>query len=265
MVEASLADVALIRLPLEHVRDEHDKNLVESFASACNLVFVDMDSASTNEALPVIVRSGTSAVVHLPFGLSLKELLQLRKLCEEAGSQIGVSRPMRFRPAIRSLADCGRVDFVWAEMFAPAQASKVGLITELVDVIVELIGGKSIQRVDSKSSSPVNGGGETLGISIRFQNSAMAMVRISFCEDGSRPSSTLRVSGSHVSGSNGEATAVMNLWTPDDSGISAETASFTAEFFGDSVPSSTLVDAVEVTRIVEQIMARFRQHDSLAI
>lgn len=260
VVESTLPDAAIVRLPLERIQDANDVKLLSSFASACNLIFVDLDGVSDYLALPAIVRSGTAAVVELPTGFSLGELRNLRKLSEEARVFVGVSRPLRQHPSFVDVAARGKSDFVWADVHAAPGVAKAAALGDFVDLVVELVGSRSVQRIDSKTVSRGVGLGETLGISIRFQNTALALIRFSLGAQDEPASSIVRCSGGW-----GEAEASFSLRPFTDASIDADTTSFLDAFLRNQPMPSSLSEAFDITRIVEQIMARLRQHDSLAI
>lgn len=260
VVEATLPDAAIVRLPLERIRDEQDLVLLSSFASACSLVFVDLDGVSDYLALPAIVRSGTAAVVDLPTGFSLNELRSLRKLSEEARVFVGVSRPLRQLASLRAIAARGKADLVWGDVYAATGIAKAAALGDFVDLAVGLVGSRNVQRIDSKTVSRGVGKAETLGISIRFQNSAMALIRFSIGGEFAQRESIIRCSGNW-----GEAEGLFMLRPLADESIVADTKSFLDAFQQNEGNPSSLAEAFDVTRIVEQIMARLRQHDSLAI
>ena len=273
----TLRPMRILRLPIDDVSDQHDSALLARFADDCDVVFVELPAHATGSALQTIIRTGTPLLAAMPGGMSQHELRHLCRLAEESKSIAAVSRPLRFLPTVEGIRENDqKVELIWGEFVRTADQPRSGHIAEIVDLVVLLIGSRGIQRLDAKSIVE-DDRAETLVLSIRFQNTGLAVMRFRVC-DGEPENSTLNISGSWgtVNLFEGVRPQLPELIVAEARAFAGRTISdlrvargeesivFDGFRFHVGRPAA-LEEAQDTARVVEQIMERLRQHDSLAI
>lgn len=216
-----------------------------------DVVFIATPPAERFRVTEIALREGAHCFVAWPPAPALRELEQLNRLAEEARVEVGVSRPLRFHPALRSVWDKTPP----ALLVFRQQVGGHGVVpwharlAEVVDLCCALAHSSSVLRIEGEA---VRGGPtwlEAVAFGFRFHSGTYAQVLM--WRDGHDMTSELylaRTGWHHW----------LRLEKTEDRLVQAEVAAFLQALAARQPAPVSLLETLQVLRIVERLMGRLR-------
>lgn len=256
----------------------------ELFAE-CEIVFIAAPTESRFSLAKEAIGKGTNVFLEWPVSANIEESMQLAKLADEAGVEIGVSRPLpisailvsspiNWQPRIVSVSLSGG-PFSKDEPSPVSSLIWTSRLAGVIDLCFALAGSRSIQTVDAEADREAGGLLRTVAFSLRFRNGCLAQCHVRQRDRASDPEDRfeLAASGSSMSLSarsfDGPVCVERTDRSPrfevgaEDGGevtphLRNETDSFLRAIGeGRRVPFS-IHDALHVAQSVERLMERLR-------
>lgn len=206
------------------------------------VLFVAGPTADHYRLAEAATKQGTHVFLAWPPATSLAECEAVVRLAEEAGVEVGVSRPLRFHPALDDAA--GRCRLVLLDRAARDAPLPRRLLADLVDLACALTGSSSVKRVDAEAARD-GARFAAVAFALRFHNGAYAQATLRLNDPA--PTFTCYADGAR------------HLLTPAAyDGLRAETEAFlSALAAGRHAPVSAL-DGLHTARLVERLMDKLR-------
>lgn len=227
------------------------------FLHGLDAVVLALPPADLLAAAQSTVKQGVHAFLEWPPARSVGEAQALVRLAEEAGVEVGVSRPLRRLPVVAQAA-AHRPALVVLTLHAvppedgpPAWSRWLG---DALDLCCTLAGSTSVQRIDAEAARLDRPWPEAVGIGLRFHTGTYAQLHLRLAD---APGGSV-----YSAGPDGRFEADVPLTPPPDL-LAEETAAF-FDALTAGTPLSTLprlaslLDALHVLRLAERLMARLR-------
>ena len=234
-------------------------------------VFVALPPEQQREAVAEALRQGTPLFLEWPPAQALADAQALVELAQEAGAEVGVSRPLRFHPAVALLRTATRPSLILLRSSVPEEPADPAVwrhhLADVVDLCCALARSSSARRVDAETVRSEGRWPRTLAFSIRFHNATFAQVNLR--RGGDRPDDALHVGGpgyeveADLAGRHVHAYGLPEtpgLADRDDAPdlLAAETAAF-LDAIRDRRPAPvSLLDGLHTLRLVERVLGRLR-------
>lgn len=208
--------------------------------------------AQVEEAL----RAGWHAVLRWPPGVGIRHAERLVGLAEEAGTQIGLLRPLRRLPELQALLRGDRASILTVAVDLPAGiADRVDdVIGDLVDLGMAAFGEAGLQRTEVESARGSGGALTAVAATIRHQNGALAQMVVSF---GADPPRFHLVAAGGGSARRAVALSPVPL-PPGGARLAADTLAFVHAVARGAVAPVPLADGLEALRITERVCGGLR-------
>ena len=195
------------------------------------------------------LKKGLHLLLAWPPTASLTEAERLVRLGEEAGVEIGVSRPLRFHPAVADWpkrAQLVHLTQVVPEAMQPPPWAR--WMADAVDLCCALAHSHSVQRIDAEA---VRGDvwPTALGAGLRFHSGTYAQLHVR------------RAPADHqyqVYLGRGARQRVIDLATAHDEAAAAEARVFVHAVAEGQPPPVSMLEAFHTLRLVERLMTRLR-------
>lgn len=216
-------------------------------------------------------RRGVHLLLDGPPAPSVQEAEALVALAEEAGIEIGVSRPWRYHPALLAPARSWRAALVTFYASLGRAPAWPALLTDALDLGCTLVQSRSVLRIDAEAVRASRARLAAVAFSIRFHNGAF--VQMSLAPGHPAPSYRLFAAGADVHLSADLCRAGGTLHDPGAAplrplrplprlGRGALAGAAQADFLralARRLPAPTSVlDALHTMRLTERLMARLR-------
>ncbi len=215
-----------------------------------DVLFVAAPVAERYALVCAAARQGAAVFSEWPAALSLRESAALVALAQEAGVTVGVSRTLRFHPALHQVDEASRL--VLLRRTVPEGTSLLGgyALAELVDLCLYLTEAPALTRLDAQAARDAMRAPRAVAFTLRFQNGAYAQV-------AAHPGAAAAL---HLYACTSGTTLDVSLALPTslEAAHTAETAAFLdAAVQGKAAPVTPL-DALQTLRLVERVWARLR-------
>ncbi len=240
--------------------DPLDDEGLEATLTGLDVAFIAVAPAEVMRVATAAARQGLHFFLEWPPAASLREGERLLKLSEEAGVEVGVSRPWRFHPALAARPAGWKATLAGLTTFFAGEGPAP--LVDAVDLAVTLARSGTVQRVDAEA---VRTGArlDAVAFTLRFHNGAFAqgMVR-----RGPGPPAlhvfaagaghTLEADLAAPPENAGRAAALEPL--PAPALLQAESRAFLDALARRQPPPVSLLDGLHTLRLLERLMARLR-------
>lgn len=215
-----------------------------------DVLFVAVPSAERFGVARDAARRGTSVLVEWPPAPALRDVQALGAVAEEAGVAVGVSRTLRFHPALTALDDAARL--VVLRRLVPEGTSLLAgyALAELADLCLFLTHAPALTRLDAQAVRDTARAPRSLAFNLRFQNGAYAQASL----HAGHPA------GLHLHACTAATTHDADVYASDDldAARDAETRAFLDAAASSGQAPVTPLDALQTLRLVERLWARLR-------
>ena len=234
----------------ESTLDVPDARLV-AWMQALEVVFIATPPAERFRVTEIALREGMHCFVAWPPAPALQDLERLVRLAEEACVEVGVSRPLRFHPKLQNVRNGAPP----ALLVYRQQVGGRGVVpwharlAEAVDLCCALARSSSVLRIEGEA---VRGGPtwlEAVAFGLRFHSGTYAQVLMWRNGDDTTPELYLARTGWH---------RWLRLEASDDRLTKAEVLAFLQALAGRQPAPVSLLETLQVLRIVERLMSRLR-------
>lgn len=230
-----------------------------------DVAFVTVPTASHYYVAQAAARHGVHLFLEWPPATSIRECESIVQLAEEAGVEVGISRPLRFHPLLDAL-DNRRVHLIVLrqEVDAHTPAFWPPRCADALDLCCALARSHSIQRIDAEAVPRHAAWPEAIAFALRFHSGTYAQV--SLYRRQQPGDDLLYVAGAdfqlesdldgtalHGRPALGEA-ATNDVRSP----VEHETAAFLDALTADQIPPVTALDGLHTMRLVERLMEQLR-------
>lgn len=215
------------------------------------VLFLEGPTAAHFRMARAAAAEGVHVFLGWPPATSLVECEGILQRAEEAGVEVGVSRPLRFHPGVATLPSDARAQLVVFSGVVSSEGPPAWplWLADGIDLCCAMARSYSVQRIEAEA---VRDGGiwpEAVAFSLRFHNGTYAQVNL---RRGNPEGGTLYVGGG------GFQSEVVLKPTDHRAGLVAETRAFLyAIQAGQPAPVSVL-DGLQTLRLVERLMRRLR-------
>jgi predicted dehydrogenase len=210
-------------------------------------------------------RHGVHLFLEWPPATSIRECESIVQLAEEAGVEVGVSRPLRFHPLLDALGD-QRVHLIVLrqEVDANTPAFWPPRCADALDLCCALAQSHSIQRIDAEAVPRHAAWPEAIAFALRFHSGTYAQV--SLYRRQQPGDDLLYVAGADMQlESDLEGTTLHGHPSPGDavtragqSAVEQETTAFLDALKAGQIPPVTVLDGLHTMRLVERLMEQLR-------
>ena len=216
-----------------------------------DVVFVATPPAERFRVTEIALREGVHCFVAWPPAPALRDLERLGRLAEEARVEVGISRPLRFHPALQDVRDGPPP----ALLVYRQQVGGRGVVpwharlAEVVDLCCALARSSSVLRIEGEA---VRGGPtwlEAVAFGLRFHSGTYAQVLMWRDGDDPTPELYLARTGGH---------RWLRLEVDAERLRRAEVAAFLQALAARQPTPVSLLESLQVLRIVERLMSRLR-------
>jgi predicted dehydrogenase len=242
--------------------------LDEALFDASDVLFVTGPTAVHFRLAKAALKRGVHVFLEWPPATSLPEAEAMVDLAEESGSEVGVSRPLRFHPAVEALPDEGRATLIVLrqEVDGVTPAFWPPRCADAIDLCCTLARSHSVQRIDAEAVPHSAAWPEAMAFALRFHNGTYAQISLYRCHQpaGDR----LYVAGSDFqmeadwSGTEPvhrrAASGAVDVIAGAESLIERETHAFLDAIAAGRIPPVSVLDGLHTMRLVERLMERLR-------
>ncbi len=215
------------------------------------VAFIATPPAERFRVTEIALREGVHCFVAWPPAPALQDLERLSRLAEEARVEVGVSRPLRFHPVLQD---------VWKStppelLVYRQQVGGHGVVpwharlAEAVDLCCALACSSSVLRIEGEA---IRGGPtwlEAVAFGLRFHSGTYAQVLMWRDGGDTTPELYLARTGWH---------RWLRLEAEDEPPHRAEVAAFLQALAGHQPAPVSLLETMQVLRIIERLMSRLR-------
>lgn len=225
--------------------------LVASLPAGAGVVFM-APGMQDHAMLAEIARRGIHLFLERPAASSVPECLALAELSEEAGVEIGVSRPLRFYSWKNGDEPLGHVDVVTIRqtLDVRVRGGWKRALEDAVDLAQLFARGASPRRIDAAAARNEHRLPLSTAAGIRFQNGTYAQLDVRHGAE-ERPQLLVWLAGS------GRASE-FDLTDARTEGYRRETAAFLDAVGANRPPPVSVLDALQTIRLMEKLMERLR-------
>ena len=236
----------------------------EAAFSDLDVAFVTAPAAARYRLAEAATRQSTHVFLAWPPAPSIAECEALVDLAEEAGVEVGVSRPLRFHPLFEALPADWR-----AHLIVARQAVDSGTPTfwpprcaDAIDLCCALACSNSIQRIDAEAVPRHAAWPHALAFSLRFHSGTYAQIHLTRSQRAT-PDDGIYVAGADFQvEADWDGRAVYTheaKYTYEGSNfIAAETHAFLDALAHRRLPPVSILDGLHTLRLVERLMERLR-------
>ncbi len=242
---------------------------LDAFLDQTEAVFITVPTGAHFRMAEAAAKRGAHAFLEWPPATSIRECEAMLHLAEEAGVEVGVSRPLRFHPLFAALPSGWQPSVI-------ALTVRVGeadprpwphRLADAVDLCAALARSGSAQRIDAEAVRGVGARPEAVAFTLRFHNGALAQVCLGRFPLDHR--ATVYVAGGDLhhtfdlreaagegaenAGTSGALESPASL-SPE----AMETDAFLTALAEQRPPPVTLLDGLHTMRLVERLMERLR-------
>jgi len=178
----------------------------------------------------------------------LQDLLQLASVAEEAGVEVGVSRPLRYSTAFAGWSEHATIATIAAE-FGDGPDSWQRCLLHTMDLCVYLCGTGNTRRVEASVERADQLWPIFAGVSLRFDNGSLALASLRKTASGPGPTRCTITTGPVV--------RILELASGTEA-YEAETKDFLARVARGAPAPVSISDALAGVRLLDQVQALLR-------
>ena len=254
----------IARLP-HPAEDDPASVLTDDLLRRTDVAFVTVPTASHYRVAEAATKQGVHLFLEWPPATSIRECDSIVQLAEEAGVEVGISRPLRFHPIFEALPDEQPVRLVILrqEVDAGTPAFWPPRCADALDLCCALAQSHSVQRIDAEAVPRHAAWPEAVAFALRFHSGTYAQVSLYRRQ---RPGNNLL----YVTGADFQLESDLDGTTlhgrpapgvpPTDapSAVERETEAFLRAIAADAIPPVTVLDGLHTMRLVERLMEQLR-------
>lgn len=153
------------------------REVLDDLLAGLDVLFVAVPTAEHYAVAEAATKQGVHVFLSWPPATSVRECEAMVRLAEEAGVEVGVSRPLRFHGALSVLPASWRAELIGLQ-FDRTEAGP-GLnrcLADAVDLCCTLAGSSNVQRIDAEAVRSGRAWPEALACGLRFHNGTYAQV-----------------------------------------------------------------------------------------
>ncbi|MDX1546205.1 MAG: Gfo/Idh/MocA family oxidoreductase [Rhodothermales bacterium] len=234
-----------------------------------DVVFVAGPTADHYRLAEAAAKRGVHVFLDWPPATSVRECEAMGTLAEEAGVEVGVSRPLRFHPVFGEVPAAWRASLILLRRTYPPEAPAAWprWLADAADLCCALAQSHSVQRIDAEAARVAAPWPSAVGVGLRFHNGAYAQVSLRH-GGAAAPRGTLYAAGGGTEveaaleeavASEGEANAgEPPAFDPADALRASETAAFLRALREGRPAPVSILDGLHTLRLVERLMTRLR-------
>ncbi|WP_457651343.1 Gfo/Idh/MocA family protein [Rhodocaloribacter sp.] len=244
---------------------------LDAFLDQTEAVFITVPTGAHFRMAEAAAKRGAHCFLEWPPATSIRECEAMLHLAEEAGVEVGVSRPLRFHPLFATLPAAWQPGLIVLTVRAREADPRPWphRLADAVDLCAALARSGSAQRIDAEAVRGAGARPEAVAFTLRFHNGALAQVCLGRFPLDHR--ATVYVAGGDLHRTfdlDEEATAGEG---PENAGASealerpglaspeaAETHAFLTALAEKRPPPVSLLDGLHTMRLVERLMERLR-------
>jgi predicted dehydrogenase len=227
-------------------------DVLAAFLGSVEVVFVATPPAVAFQVTAAAAQQGVHVLLEWPPMASLPEAEGVVKLAEEAGIEVGVSRPLRWHPALAPWAGSKAELVLFQQTLAgPDAPGWPRLLADAADLCIALAGSSSVQRVEAEAVRGAMPWPDALACSLRFHSGAYAQIGIRRAATAACTVFAARPGQQHEA----HLVPLTPEQTPPE--VQETHAFLTAIARQQPVPVSIL-DGLATLRLVEHLMAKLR-------
>lgn len=250
-----------------------DAAVPEAVLAALDVLFIAVPTADHFALAEAATKQGVHVFLEWPPATSIRECEAVVRLAEEAGVEAGVSRPLRFHPALAALPPGWRAGLI-ALRYEGGTAALTRRLADAVDLCSHLARSSSVQRVDAEAVRSGAAWPEAAAVGLRFHNGVYAQV--SLRPAAAAPVEHLYAAGAGVhldvdllapralvrrapEGTVGAAAAAFEpVALPGTSAAVAETRAFLEAVAAHRTVPVSALDGLHTMRLVERLLGKLR-------
>lgn len=237
---------------------------LEVFLGQVEAVFVTAPTAQHFRIAEAATKRGVHVFLEWPPATSIRECQEIVRLSEEAGVEVGVSRPLRFHGVFARLPEAWRASLILLrrEVTRGAEAAWPRWLADAVDLCCALAQSCSVQRIDAEAVRNVAPWPDAVAFGLRFHSGTYA--QISIRRSQGPPAGTLYVGGPGFEAedafdeAHGENAAQAAAYVPGPPPVEAETQAFLRAVARQRPAPVSILDGLHTMRLVERLMEKLR-------
>lgn len=245
----------LAKVPVVEGTDDARLN---AFLDGVEGVFVTVPTAAHFRIAEAATKRGVHVFLEWPPATSIRECQDVVQLSEEAGVEVGVSRPLRFHPVFEALPEAWRAALILLrqEIDETEEVAWPRWLADAVDLCCTLAQSHSVQRVDAEAVRTSAPWPEAVACGLRFHSGSYAQVSIRRSPTGAAHA---------LYAANGDFDVAADLLVANDgphdayaSRLVAETQAFLHAIMQQQPVPVSILDGLHTMRLVERLMEKLR-------
>lgn len=239
---------------------------LDAFLRTIDVAFLSTATADHFFVAEAAAKRGVHVFLEWPPATSIHECTTMVRLIEEAGVDVGVSRPWRFHPLLDGVAAVGRLHLIALNMTfaADARSTWPRPLADALDLCQSLTGDSSVQRIDAQAVRSTPPWADAVAFGLRFHQGTYAQILMRFGME--THAHTLYLGGSHgqqdhVLPAPHSSTSRGQHGSPDDFAatlIQAETQAFLNALDQKQPAPVSMLDGLRTMRLTERLLAKLR-------
>ncbi|HMB94143.1 MAG TPA: Gfo/Idh/MocA family oxidoreductase [Rhodothermales bacterium] len=235
-----------------------DASRLDAFLDGVEVVFVTVPTAAHFRIAEAATKQGVHVFLEWPPATSIRECQDVVQLSEEAGVEVGVSRPLRFHPVFETLPEAWRAALILLrqEIDETEEAAWPRWLADAIDLCCTLAQSHSVQRVDAEAVRMSALWPEAVACGLRFHSGSYAQISIRRSQAGAAHA---------LYAANGDFDVAADLLAANDgsadayvSSLVAETQAFLHAIIQQQPVPVSILDGLHTMRLVERLMEKLR-------
>lgn len=230
------------------------------FLERVDVVFVTVPTAEHFNLARAATKQGVHVFLEWPPATSVQECQSIIGLSEEAGIEVGVSRPLRFHPIFGTLPDGWRAALILLHrtISDTQEAAWPRWLADAVDLCCTLAQSSSVRRVDAEAVRSTSAWPDAVAFGLRYHNGTYAQVSIR--RGDVAPSATLYGAGAglEVDAAIDENDSDAAAYVSSSPAVETETHAFLEAVAQQRSAPVSILDGLQTMRLVEQLMRKLR-------
>ncbi len=254
---------AVEALPAVRLAGVLSQGPLDPFLAQVDAVFVAGPTAQHFPIAEAATKRGVHVFLEWPPATSIRECKAMVQLSEEAGVEVGVSRPLRFHGVFAKLPEAWRASLIVfrREVAREADAAWPRWLADAVDLCCALAQSSSVQRIDAEAVRHDAPWPEAVAFGLRFHSGAYAQVSL-------RRSRAPAAGALYVGGPGFEVEADFEELAEEnvagagayvaEPSVEAETQAFLRAVARQRPAPVSILDGLHTMRLVERLMEKLR-------
>ena len=233
---------------------------LDAFLEPLDIVFVSAPTAEHFRIAEAATKRGVHVFLEWPPATSIRECQAIIELSEEAGVEVGVSRPLRHHPDFSSMPEGARASLILARWEIPVKedAAWPRWLADAVDLCCALSQSSSVQRIDAEAVRNASAWPDAVAFGLRFHNSSYAQVSIRRSTGGAGGVVYAAGTGFEIEVALRENGAGSRAYVPEQWLVEAETWGFLQDLAVQRPARVSILDGLHTMRLVERLMKKLR-------